>query len=280
MQDMIASLSEADMVTAQVTAWLLTVIPSVVTAALVLIGGWIIAAWAGRAARRLAARLQDENSALPAFLGKTARYALLIVVLVIVLGEFGVQTASILAVLGTAGLAIGLAMQGTLSNVAAGVMLLSLRPFRTGDYVEAGDISGTVMEVGLFACELKSADGIFRFVPNSQIWSSDIINYTRNPTRRLDIPVGIGYGDDVDKARKALLDLARKDERVLDGPAPMAMVTTLGDSAVTVNLRCWARTPDYWAALWDLTEQAKAAMDKAGIEIPFPQRTVHHINAA
>ena len=200
---------------------------------------------------------------------------ILIITIVAVLGQLGVQIASALAVLGAAGLAIGLALQGTLSNIAAGLMLLWLRPFRAGEYIDADGIGGTVTEVGLFATTLRTGEGVFHFVPNSALWNKPILNFARNATRRMDIAIGIDYGDDIAVARKALMDLAAADERVLKDPAPQVMVAALADSSVNLTLRCWAPTEVYWPALWSLTEGAKAAVERAGLSIPFPQTVIH-----
>ena len=189
--------------------------------------------------------------------------------------RWGVQTTSILAVLGAAGLAIALALQGTLSNIAAGVMLIWLRPIATGEYIDTDAASGTVMEIGLFATRLKSADGVYVFAPNSTIWNTRITNYTREKTRRLDLKVGIGYGDDMSAARDIMLAMAKADGRVKADPEPVVYVSNLGDSAVEMMLRIWVPTPDYWAVLFEFTEQAKRDFDAAGISIPFNQIDVH-----
>jgi len=192
-----------------------------------------------------------------------------------VLAQFGVQTTSIIAVLGAAGLAIGLAMQGTLQNIAAGVMLLFLRPFRINDYIDAEGIAGTVDEVGLFTTHMHTYDGVYQEVPNSQLWNRTIKNYSRLPTRRLDVIVGIAYSDDMDTAQNVLLNLLREDKRVHTDPEPQVLVSELGDSAVNLNLRCWTNADDYWGLLFDTTKAAKQRLDAAGISIPFPQRDVH-----
>jgi len=187
---------------------------------------------------------------------------ILIFVIVAVLSNFGVETTSIIAVLGAAGLAIGLALQGTLSNIAAGVMILILRPLKIDEFIEAGSISGTVVEITLFTTLLKTPDGVFISAPNSQIWNSAIKNYSRNPTRRLDIKVGISYDDDVDAALEFLKNLVASDERVLKDPEPMSFVATLGESSV------------------DLTRKSKTELEAAGFSIPFPQRDLHVIESA
>lgn len=250
----------------------------VVGALAILILGWIAAGWVGKVVDRGLGRVPNMDSTLRPFLSNIVRWTILAFVLVAVLNQFGVETTSIIAVLGAAGLAIGLALQGTLSNVAAGVMLLILRPFKVGDFVAAGSLSGTVVEIGLFTSELKTGDGIYIMAPNSQIWNQVITNYGRNPTRRIDIQVGIAYDDDIDVAQKALQDLMEKNELILKDPAPMTMVMALADSSVNINMRCWANTGDYWNALWALNKGAKAAVEDAGCTIPFPQRDVHLFN--
>ncbi|MDH3595017.1 MAG: mechanosensitive ion channel [Rhodospirillales bacterium] len=244
-------------------------------ALILLVVGWILAGWARRALRRALLRLPRADATVSGVLSNLARYMILVLVIIAVLAQFGMQTASILAVLGTAGLAVGLALQGTLSNIAAGLMLLFLRPFKVGDYIDAEGIAGTVEEIGLFNTEFTTHDGIYRAVPNSQIWSRSILNYSRLPTRRLDLAVGVDYGDDLERALGALSDLLAGDARVLRDPEPQVMVSELADSSVNLNLRCWANTGDFWALKFDLTRQAKERIEAAGCTIPFPQRVVH-----
>ena len=248
-------------------------------AIVILIVGWIVAGWIRVAVGKALSRLPNADATVTKALSNLARYMALVLVLIAVLAEFGIQTASILAVLGTAGLAIGLALQGTLSNVAAGFMLLMLRPFKIGDYVDAEGVAGTVEGIGLFTTEFTTFDGVYLVVPNSQIWSRSIVNYSRLPTRRLDVPIGIAYDDDIDKAAGALMALLEGDERVLKDPAPQVLVKELADSSVNLNLRCWAKADDYWDLLFDLNKAAKARVEAAGCSIPFPQRDVHMIAA-
>ena len=205
------------------------------------------------------------------------RYGILIFVIVAVLAQFGIQTASIITVLGAAGLAIGLALQGALSNIAAGILLLFLRPFNVGDYIDAEGINGTVEQIGLFLTYLKTPDGVFRAVPNAQITNKSILNFSRNPMRRIDILVGIGYGEDIGKAQLTLNNAMNTESKVLETPAPEVFVDALADSSVNVNMRCWVKTDDYWPVLFDLKKSAKTELDKAGISIPFPQRDIHVI---
>ena len=241
----------------------------------ILVVGWIVANWARRSVLRALDRTTSVDVTLKPFFASTVRYFILIMVLIAVLAQFGIQTASIIAMLGAAGLAIGLALQGTLQNIAAGIMLLFLRPFRSGEYIDADGISGTVDEIGLFTTRLRTADGVYVETPNSMLWNRSIVNYNRLPTRRLDVLVGISYSDDIDKAQGALMDLMEKDTRVLKDPAPQTMVMALADSSVNINLRCWTKTGDYWALRFDLTKAVKQRLNKEGISIPFPQRDVH-----
>ncbi len=250
----------------------------IVGAIVLLIIGWTVAGWARRGIRHALERVPRMDETLKPFLAKLVWYVIMAFVLVAVLSQFGVQTTSVIAVLGAAGLAIGLALQGTLANVASGVMLLFLRPFNIGDYVDAGGIAGTVVEIGLFNTEIKTSKGLCLIVPNKIIWESPITNFSRNPTRRFDITVGISYGDDVNGATDLLMGLLTGDERILDDPEPLAVVEELGDSAVIINLRAWTRAEDFWAAVWDLKKAIKVEFEVAGYSIPFPQRDIHIVS--
>ncbi|MBT4688946.1 MAG: mechanosensitive ion channel [Rhodospirillaceae bacterium] len=244
-------------------------------AIVILIVGWWIAGMVHRAMARALGRVPRMDETLKPFLCALVRYAVLSVTLVAVLSQFGIETTSIIAVLGAAGLAIGLALQGTLRNIAAGVMLLFLRPFKVGDFIDAGGVSGTVNSIGLFISEFTTFDGVYLSVPNGQLWDTAITNFSRNPTRRMDIVIGIGYDDDIDQGLAILLALMEEDTRTLDDPAPQTMVKALGASSVDLNMRCWANSGDFWALQFDLNKAAKAALDQAGISIPYPQQDVH-----
>ncbi len=250
----------------------------IVGAIVLLIIGWTIAGWARRGVRHALDRVPRMDETLKPFLAKLVWYVIMIFVLVAVLNQFGVQTTSFIAILGAAGLAIGLSLQGTLANVASGVMLLFLRPFNIGDYVDAGGIAGTVVEVGLFNTEIKTNIGLALIVPNSTIWSSPITNFSRNPTRRFDLAVGIGYDDDIDGAMALLMGLLTGDDRVLDDPEPLVVVMELGDSAVNIKLRAWTGAGDYWATVWDMNKAIKTELQAAGYSIPFPQHDVHIVS--
>ncbi|MGB2485620.1 MAG: mechanosensitive ion channel family protein [Candidatus Puniceispirillaceae bacterium] len=241
------------------------------------IGTLIIGFWlSGRAAKFIrvqTGKISRVDPTLSPILASIARYAGLILTFVVALGQFGIQTTSIIAVLGAAGLAIGLALQGTLSNVAAGIMLLLLRPFGVGDWIEANGISGTVREIGLFATQIDTFENVYISVPNSSIWSSIIINHSRHDVRRMDIDIGIGYESDLDVAEQALISLC-EDERIQKTPAPVFLVVAYGDSAITVRLRLYAKYSDYFQLNWDLNRRLKGTLDTHNIEIPFPQLVV------
>ena len=239
--------------------------------------GWWLATRVQKLILRTLDRLPRMDTTLKPFISSVARYAIIAITLVAVLARLGIQTTSIIAVLGAAGLAIGLALQGTLQNIAAGIMLLLLRPFKVDDYIDAGGIAGTVNEIGLFTTDMTTYDGVYRSVPNASLWNTSILNYSRLPTRRMDIPVGIAYEDDVEKAMTLLLDHLKQDSRVLSDPAPQVLVTGLGESSVDLSLRCWSERTDFWTLKFELNKNAKLCLDAAGISIPFPQRDVHLI---
>jgi len=213
------------------------------------------------------------------FLATLSKYVTIIVTILIVLDQFGVETTSLIALLGAAGLAIGLALQGTLSNVAAGVMILFLRPFKIGHYIEAGGQGGTVKAVSLFTTELATPDNVQITLPNSQVWGSAIKNYSAHPTRRVDLLIGIAYEDDITHAMSVIEALAKSDPRIKTDPAAVLAVGDLADSSVNLIVRVWVDVADYWGVKWDLTKQIKETFDKEGISIPYPQQVVHHVTA-
>lgn len=248
---------------------------SVIGAVVILVLGWWFAGWTKRAVTRALSRVRSLDSTLVPFLATMASYVIKVFVLVAVLNQFGVQTTSLIAVLGAAGLAIGLALQGTLQNVAAGVMLLILRPFKAGDFIDAGGQSGTAVEISLFTTELKTVDGIFKSVPNSQLWNATITNFSRNPTRRIDLLASISYGDDIDGAMAVLKGILEAEARILKEPAPEVMVMAMAASSIDINLRAWVNTGDYWATLFDLNKRVKLGLEAGGFTIPFPQQDVY-----
>ncbi len=241
----------------------------------ILIVGSMVAGWARRSVLRVLNRAPRDDETLKSVIASIVRYGILVFVLIAVLAQFGVQTTSIITLLAAGGLALGLALQGTLQNIAAGIMLLFLRPFRVGDYIDAEGLAGTVNEIGLFTTHMRTYNGIYLEVPNGQIWNRSILNYSRVEARRLDIVVGISYGDDIDKAQGALLELMTSDSRVNAEPEPQVMVKELADSSVNLNLRCWTAPGNYWNLLFDLNKAAKQSLDAEGITILFPQRDVH-----
>ena len=222
-------------------------------------------------------RIKSVDATMLPVIASVIRYVILLIAFVAGLGSFGIETTSIIAVIGAAGLAVGLALQGTLSNVAAGVMLLFLRPFKVGDWMETGSVSGTVIEIGLFSTIINTFDNIYISVPNSSIWGSIIINHSKYNTRRMDLDIGISYETDLDYAEKTLMALV-SDDRVLAEPAPQFLVVAYADSAITVRLRLYANVDSYFPLFWDMMRQIKPALDNAGISIPYPQRDVRLID--
>ena len=247
----------------------------VVGAVAILVVGWMVSGWAKGGTRRALAKVSWMDDTVRPVIASLVGYLVLVVTIVAVLNQFGVETTSIIAVLGAAGLAIGLALQGTLSNVAAGVLLLFLRPFQVGDYVTAGGVGGTVKEIGLFATELATPDNVYISVPNSAIIGGVITNFSRHATRRIDIAVGVSYAAHLDTAIGVLKKVVADDGRALADPEPQVMVAGLGDSAVDLTLRFWVKAEDFWPCTFDTNKAVKEALDGAGIEIPFPQRVVH-----
>ena len=259
------AISAAVAYSVQLTAGILTLV----------IGIWL-SGKAGRMTRSYLSRFDKLDKTIVPLLGALVRYTGLTLTLVVSLGKFGVETTSIIAVLGAAGLAIGLALQGTLSNVASGLMLLFLRPFKTGDWIEVAGVSGTVREIGLFTTVIDTFDNVYNSVPNSAIWSSNIINHARYGTRRLDLDIGISYESSLDDAETAMMELAQ-DPRVLQNPPPRFIVVSYGDSAIIVRLRAYATYDDFFELNWNLHRRLKDSLAKYDIEIPFPQRVIRHM---
>lgn len=242
---------------------------------LILIVTLWLATWAARLAKAAFHRLpkghQDET--LGGFVSSLVRYVVVLMGGIAVLNRLGFQTTSIITVLGAASLAVGLALQGALSNVAAGVMVLMMRPYRVGDYVTIAGKSGTVKRLDLFNTELVDPDGIKIVAPNGKAFGDVMVNYTDIPRRRIQLQFGIDYDDSIEHAIDVVMGIACADERVLKEPAPWCMVTDLAPSQVTVELRCWASVADYWTVRFDLLRQVKEAFDAAGITIPYPTQT-------
>jgi small conductance mechanosensitive channel len=218
---------------------------------------------------------REVDQTLESFVCNFVRIALMVVVVVAAIGQIGIQTTSFIAIFGAAGLAVGLALQGSLSNFAAGVLIVMFRPYKVGDFIEAAGISGVVEQVQILTTVLKTGDNKQIIVPNGQIMDSIITNYSANDTRRVDMVVGVSYDDDLDKVHKTLKELVDAEERILDDPAPTIAVSELGDSSVNFVVRPWVRTADYWGVKFDLTEAIKKRFDHEGISFPFPQQDVH-----
>ncbi|HKL17678.1 MAG TPA: mechanosensitive ion channel domain-containing protein [Halalkalibaculum sp.] len=246
-----------------------------VGAILILFVGWIVANWIQKRIRKAGQKSEKLDETLTTIFAKTAKVVVMVVVVIAVLQQFGVQTASLLAVVGAAGLAIGLAWQGTLSDIAAGIMILIMRPFKIGDAVEVAGTSGVVDEIGLVLTKMHTFDNIAMYMPNSDIWGTKILNYAKNDNRRVDMVFGFGYDDDMDKAMQIAREILESDERVLDDPEPQIAVSELGDSSVNIIVRPWTAKENYWNLKFDITKRIKERYDEEGLSIPYPQRDVH-----
>jgi small conductance mechanosensitive channel len=238
-----------------------------------IIGRIVIGAILGGVRRLM--RRSNIGETLTKFVTSLAKAILLTILIIVVLDQLGVATTSFVAILGAAGLAIGFALQGSLSNFASGVMLMIFRPFKAGDYVEAGGTAGVVEEVTIFTTVMKTPDNKMVIIPNGSITSNNITNYSAKETRRIDLVFGISYGDDIKKAKETLVRLVNTDDRILQDPAPVVAVSELGDSSVNFVVRPWVKTADYWDVYFSLTEKVKLTFDAENISIPFPQRDVH-----
>jgi len=249
-------------------------------AVVIVLVGWFMASWLTKKVERGLNRVNRLDKTLAHFFASLMKYAILAVTGIAALNQFGVQTASLIAVLGAASLAIALAMQSSLSHVASGVMLLIFRPFKVGDYVEVAGQGGTVSAIGLFMTELNTPDNVRIILPNGQVWNTAVKNYSRNSTRRIEIVLGISYEDNIDKAIKTASAVLAKEPRLLADPASTIAVKELADSSVNLVIRGWCNRADFWDTKCDLTKDLKNAMDKAKISIPYPQRTVHMVKSA
>jgi small conductance mechanosensitive channel len=218
---------------------------------------------------------KEIDPTLVGFFSSMLHGALIVFVVIAAISKLGIQTTSFVAVIGAAGLAVGLALQGSLSNFASGVLLILFKPFQAGNFIKAGGEAGTVVEVGILTTELKTPDNVKIIMPNSAIMGSSITNFSAHPTRRVDMTVGVGYGDDLNKAKQIMEDLIAADERILKEPAPQVAVANLGDSSVDFVVRPWVNAADYWAVKFDFTKAVKEKFDAEGVSIPFPQRDIH-----
>lgn len=243
----------------------------------ILIIGWTVAGWGKRLVMRSTAKVQKMDETVARFLASMVRYGIIAFTILAVLSQFGVETTSFIAVMGAMGLAVGLALQGTLAHVASGFMLLIFRPFKIGDFVDAGGIAGTVKDITLFTTELATGDNVQILIPNGQIWGSAIRNFSFNATRRVDFSLGIGYEDDINKAFGAIRAVIEAESRTHKDPEPLIVVGELADSSVNLVIRVWADASDYWGLKFDLTKAFKEKLDQEGINIPYPQQVVHMV---
>ncbi|NOZ07469.1 MAG: mechanosensitive ion channel [FCB group bacterium] len=245
----------------------------IIALVILIFGKWIAGAIRNSLQKMMTKRNVDAT--LVPFATNLIYTLLMVFVIIAALGQLGIQTTSLVAILGAAGLAVGLALQGSLSNFASGVLIIIFRPFKVGDYIEGGGTAGTVESIQIFITKLKTPDNKEIYVPNSTMMGGNIVNYSAQKTRRVDLSAGIGYSDDIDKARKVLEDILKADERVLKDPPALVAVTELADSSVNFVVRPWVKSEDYWGVYYDVTETIKKRFDEEGISIPFPQQDVH-----
>lgn len=246
-----------------------------VLAALVI---FVVGRWVAKGFRKLVEKLMEKRNidkTIGAFVGNLTYIALLTFFVIAALGQLGIQTTSFIAIIGAAGLAIGLALQGSLANFAAGFLLILFRPFKVDDYIEGAGVAGTVEKIQIFTTIIKTPDNKTIIVPNAKLTADNIVNYTMKGTRRVDMVFGIGYDDDIDKARAILEDIIAGDERILQDPAPKIAVVELADSSVNFVVRPWVNLADYWDVYFDVTEMVKKRFDAEGVSIPYPQQDVH-----
>ncbi|MAI80128.1 MAG: mechanosensitive ion channel protein [Deltaproteobacteria bacterium] len=258
-----------------VSAWGMQVVGAI---ALLIVGYWV-AGRAGRVTRRALERGSVDEQLVP-FFSQTAHYFVLAVVVIAVLQLFGIETTSLVAVIGAAGLAVGLALQGTLSSFAAGVLLLVTRPFKIGNFVSVGGSVGVVAEVNLFTTTLNTPDNIQIMVPNSSVYGATITNFSANPTRRIDLVIGISYDDDINKAIRLIEEILGQEERVLKDPAPVVAASELGDSSVNLIVRPWVDSKNFAATRGALIQALKEGLERGGCSFPYPQQDVHVVSAA
>lgn len=262
----------------QIATWLdqfgafLPYIVNGLKALVILIVGWIFAGAISRMVRKRVMASERIDHTIGSFISSIVRWVLLAIVAITVLNVFGVEVTSLVAMLGAATLAIGLALQGTLSDIAAGFMIILFRPYRNDQYIEIDGTAGTVKEINLFFTELATPDNKQIIVPNGKAWGAVVVNYSHHATRRVDVTVGIDYGDNADSAMEIMTRLADADARVLSDPEPWVRVTNLGDSSVDLTLRVWCNAADFWDVKFGMTKAIKEAYDDAGISIPFPHR--------
>jgi len=268
-----------DNVANQLTVFVTTYGIKIIGAIIILILGRI-AAGIGRKVVRKVLEKSKTDPAVVSFVGSMIYFLILIFAVLAALAKFGIQTASFVAILGAAGFAIGFALQGSLANFAAGVLILVLRPFKVGDYIDGAGVAGTVKDIHLFTTVLATPDNIKIMVPNGKLFGDTIKNFSGFDTRRIDFVIGIGYTSDIQKAYDVLMSLIKEDTRILSDPPTNIAVSELADSSVNFVVRPWVKRSDYWGVKFDLTRKIKEAFDENGIEIPFPQQVVHMLSEA
>lgn len=265
---------DPDMLVSLATAWGGRLLAAIVV---FVIGRWIV----GLIVRwlRMAMKKAEVDATLTGFLGNILRVTLMVLLLLTVAGVVGIPTTNFLAIIGAAGLAVGLALKDSLSNFSAGVMLVLFRPFKAGDFIEAAGVSGTVEEIGIFKTDIRTPDNRVVIVPNGLIYGDTITNYSAKDTRRIDLVVGVGYGDAIHRAREIMMSVLEADDRVLKDPAPVVMLIELGASSVDFAVRPWVNSSDYWPTRADLLERIKNALEENGLSIPYPQRDIHIVSS-
>jgi small conductance mechanosensitive channel len=239
---------------------------------------FIVGRWISKFFEKITEKIMNKRDVDPtivSFVGNLTYFILLTFFILAALSQLGIQTTSFIAIIGAAGLAIGLALQGSLSNFAAGFLMIIFRPFKVGDYIEGAGTAGTVEKIQIFTTQLKTPDNKTIIVPNAKMTGDNIVNYSTKGTRRVDMVFGIGYGDDIDKAKQVMTDVLAKDTRVLKDPPPVIALSELGDSSVNFVVRPWVNSSDYWDFYFETMEKIKKRFDEEGISIPFPQRDVH-----
>ena len=246
---------------------------------LILSLGLFFAKRAKRQLQKFLLKLPHADQTFALFLSTALFYSIMILVGVACLGKIGIQTATVTTVIGTAGITIGLALQGTLSNIASGLVIMILRPFRIGEFIETGETSGTVKVIGLFATELQSKDGLFIMTPNSQLWNKSVKNYSRNPNRRAEITIGVSYSDDLLLAKKIILASLGEDAEIITEPLPEVLFDNLGDSSVNLIVKFWIKREIFFPKKSEITEKIKSKLEEQGISIPFPQREIKIIKS-
>jgi small conductance mechanosensitive channel len=254
---------------------LLTVYGLKVVAAIII---FIAGKWVAKAATNILKKMMiksNTDETLVKFVGRLSYIALLAMVTIAAINQLGIQTTSFIAIIGAAGLAIGLALQGSLANFAAGVLIIVFKPYKVGDFIEGAGVAGTVEEIRVFTTQLVTPDNKVIIVPNAKMTGDNITNYSAKGTRRVELVIGIGYGDDIDHARKVIQDIINQDDRVLKNPAPAIVVAELADSSVNFKVRVWTSSGDYWGFYFDATEKVKKHFDAEKISIPYPQQDVH-----